>query len=1131
MEARPSPPGSKPVIAVFDIGKTNKKLFLFDEGNRIVFEKQVWLPETADEDGEPCEDLDALTDFVCHSLAGVLESPEFELKAVNFSAYGSSLVYLGEDGKPLTPLYSYLKSYPEELKKRFFEVHGNEACLSKKSACQLEGSLNAGLQLYRFKSERPEVFQQTKQVLFLPQYLSFLFTGRAVTEMTSVGCHTGMWDVEKNAWLGWLEKEGMLEKLPPIVPADTMIPGQFLGSGFFAGVGVHDSSAALAAYQLLQRDPFILISTGTWCVSMNPFADGVLTQEELNKGCLCYLSTAGRPVKASRRMLGKKFESGTRIDKIITEQLESTGLVLEGSAIKQIFVDGGFSKNEVYMQGLKVGFSGMDVRAAGLPQASALGAAMLMKRVLLIFLLSLAGRGLFAQEQGPAIFSQASWITVPWIEDSVHPCPIFQKSFFSDKPVVRATLWITAHGLYEARINGRRIGDGYFTPGWTSYDKRLQYQRYDVTELIRKSNEKSNEITVTIGDGWWRGVFGEDMRSDNYGRDASLLFSASIEYADGSRQEIHSDSSWQVSTGPIRYADFYQGEIIDHRVENTGWRNVTVTSWPAGPLVPTTAPPVTSHERLKPKRIWVSGRGEQLIDFGQNLAGFVQVRVRGRAGDTIKIFHAEALDKEGDFYTGNLRDARAVDLYILKGGSVESFVPHFTYHGFRYIKIEGYTGPIQPENFTAVALYSDLKMTGSFSCSDPLLNQLQRNIVWSQKSNLMDIPTDCPQRSERLGWAGDAQMICRTAAFNWDVDSFFSKWLADLAADQNSSGALPVTVPAMDRPNDYGVAGWGDAATIVPWTMYQLYGDTGLLARQYGSMRAWVEYIRSVSPGLLWKNRGYGDWYAPGPKTRLPLIDECYFAYSTSLLAKAAKVLGRDSDYAVYTGLLADIKTVFTKTYGESLNTQTACVLALQFDVLADSLRKKTVERLVELIHENNDHLATGFLGTPYLLSVLSDNGYTDLAYTLLLQKTPPSWLYPLTKGATTIWEKWDAIQPDGSFDTCSLNHYAYGAVGDWLYRYVAGIDAAEPGYRKIVIEPHPGGGLTWAKASYTCGFGKIVSEWKIAHHRLYMYVVIPPGTTGTVYVPGKPGKEMRAGRYRLTSIINNLNKIKNERN
>jgi len=736
----------------------------------------------------------------------------------------------------------------------------------------------------------------------------------------------------------------------------------------------------------------------------------------------------------------------------------------------------------------------------------------MMNKLALLCCLLLTGFAGLAQQPGPAIFSGASWISNPGPEDSIHPCPVFKKEFAAGRAIRSATLWITAHGLYEARINGSRVGNGYFTPGWTSYDKRLQYQQYDVTTLIRRHND----LIVTIGDGWWRGVFGEDMRNNQYGKDASLLLHLVIVYTDGSRQEIDTDFSWRAGTGPIRFADFYQGEIIDHRMKPGGWKDVVVRDWPKGMLVPAAASPVTTHERLTPKRIGISTDGSRLFDFGQNMAGFVRIKVHGHAGDTIKIFHAEALDKDGNFYTGNLRDALAEDTYILKGDPTEVFEPHFTYHGFRYIRIVGYRGAIQPKDVTAVALYSDLEQAGSFSCSDSLINQLQHNIVWSQKGNLMDIPTDCPQRSERLGWAGDAQMVCGTAAFNWQVDSFFSKWLADLSADQNPSGALAVTVPAMDRKNDYGVAGWGDAATIIPWKLYWVYRDSVLLARQYNSMRAWVEYIRSVSPDLLWRNRGYGDWYAPGPRTRLPLIDECFFAYSTSLLAKAAKVLGHDSDYAAYTGLLADIKTAFTKTYGDSLNTQTACVLALHFELLPDSLRQKTVQYLVALIHANNDHLATGFLGTPYLLPVLSDNGYTDLAYTILQQKTIPSWLYPVTKGATTIWEKWDAIRPDGSFDTCSLNHYAYGAVGNWLYTTVAGIRALSPGYKRFLIAPQVGGGIRWVKAAYRCPYGVIESNWQIRKRRMVMEVRVPRGTRAVICVPGKEPVERGEGRWRF---------------
>jgi alpha-L-rhamnosidase len=525
---------------------------------------------------------------------------------------------------------------------------------------------------------------------------------------------------------------------------------------------------------------------------------------------------------------------------------------------------------------------------------------------------------------------------------------------------------------------------------------------------------------------------------------------------------------------------------------------------------------VTKQEVFKP--VSVSGN---IIDFGQNIAGWVRIRVQGHNGDTIKIQHAESLDNDGKLYTGNLREARAEDIYILRGG-LQTLEPHFTYHGFRYAKAEGFT-PTK-NNCVAVSVHSNLKHTGSFNCSNPLINQLQRNIEWSLNSNFFDIPTDCPQRSERLGWTGDAQMFCRTASFNRNVQNFFSKWLADLASDQGSNGAVPVIIPDiyghLNTGPKRGIAGWGDAATIIPWTMYDVYADTSVLARQYASMKAWVEYIRSASPDLLWKADGYGDWYAQGASTSLPLIDQCFFAYSTELIVKAATVLQKPDDIEFHSTLLKNIKTVFVNTYKDSLNTQTACILALQFDLLPDSLRPAAVAKLVSLIHQNKDHLSTGFLGTPYLLHVLSRFGHTELAYTILNQTTMPSWLYPITKGATTIWEKWDAIKPDGTFDTCSLNHYAYGAVGDWLYQNVAGIQYAAPGYKKIIIHPLVGGGLSWVKSSYTCTYGKIVSNWKLDDGKLTMHVEIPKGTTAIIYVPGKKPKQVSGGIYELNGIL-----------
>lgn len=710
---------------------------------------------------------------------------------------------------------------------------------------------------------------------------------------------------------------------------------------------------------------------------------------------------------------------------------------------------------------------------------------------------------------------KAQWIAPGLAEDSAHPCPVFKKTFPLQQEIRKATLYITAHGLYEATLNGKRIGDAYFTPGWTSYNKRLLYQAYNVTRSLQKG---MNNIQVTIGDGWYRGVFGPWMNNNNYGTDGSLLFQLEIIFKDGSKALVVSDSSWKSSQGSIRYSGLYDGEVQDLRIRPSQWNNVSIQEFDLSNLEADNARPVMQHEQFKPLKIFKTPEGDQVIDFGQNIAGFVSCRLTGKAGDTIKISHAEILNRDGNFYTGNLREASAKDIYVLSGKSRELLEPHFTYHGFRYIKIEGISNP-KLEDFTAVALYSALDQTGSFSCSDTMINRLQQNILWSQKANFFSIPTDCPQRSERLGWTGDAQVFCRTAAFNMDVRDFFSGWLKDLAFDQGANGAVPNTIPDIINPTlkrkPNGVAGWGDAATIIPWTMYTVYGDTGILAQQYPSMKAWVDYINWSARDYLWAANGYGDWYAPDTaKTALPFIDQCFFIHSTEILLNTAMVLDKKDDIQTYTGLLQKAKQAFLKTYIPLPKTQTACVLALQFDLLPDSLRKPVAEQLVSLIKSNRDHLATGFLGTPYLLQVLSESGHTGLAYTLLNQDTPPSWLYPLKKGATSIWEKWNAIKPDGSLDTCSLNHYAYGAVGDWLYRTVAGIDAASPGYKQIIIKPQPGGGLHWAKASFRCRYGLISSSWKMVDGKFFLDVAIPPSTTAVVYLPNGEQKQIGPGSH-----------------
>lgn len=755
----------------------------------------------------------------------------------------------------------------------------------------------------------------------------------------------------------------------------------------------------------------------------------------------------------------------------------------------------------------------------------------------------------------------AQWILPGFHEDSTNrPPPVFRKTFMIEKKVRFATLFITAHGLYEATMNGQRIGNALFTPGWTSYHRRLQYQCYDLTSQLRKGN---NQVQVTVGDGWWRGVFGGAMTHDHYGKDAALLFQLQIVYTDGGRGMLVSDSSWQSATGSIRYADLYNGEIYDARIEDSAWAGVRVADsdgpadsghlaipdsiggiYAKNNLVATISEPVTRQQTLHPIKVFTDPKGEQLIDFGQNISGWVRFRPVGQPGDTITITHAEALDKDGNFYTGNLRAAKAQDVYILNPSTSSSQLPtadppknptstlqsstssplslepHFTFHGFRYARVEGWRGALHPDDFEAIALSSNLQHTGDFTCSNPLLNQLQHNIVWSQQDNFLDIPTDCPQRSERYGWTGDAQIFARTASFNQDIYTFFSKWLKDLAADQGSNGGMPVIIPDLNGHRNIGpkkgVAGWGDAATIVPWTLFNAYGDTAVLETQYASMKAWVDYIQSAAqPHYLWNADGYGDWLAPDTmKTLVPFIDQCYYALSTRLLVKAAGILNKPEDSGYYAALYKKVQTALLEIYYPLPNTQTGYLLPLYFDLLPDSLRASAVEKLVILIRNNQDHLATGFLGTPCLLPVLTRYGYTDLAYTVLLQDTPPSWLYPVKMGATTIWEKWDAITPDGTVGDKSLNHYAYGAVGDWLYREVAGISEEEPGYRTIRIQPHPGGGLSFVKASYDCPYGTIVSSWRMEKGRFRLHVEIPPNTKALIYLPESqnPGQPIRVG-------------------
>lgn len=741
---------------------------------------------------------------------------------------------------------------------------------------------------------------------------------------------------------------------------------------------------------------------------------------------------------------------------------------------------------------------------------------------------------------------KAKWITPGFEEDSLRASPLFRKSFRLAKKIANATAYITAHGLYEAKINGKRVGDAYLTPGWTAYKKRLQYQVYNVTNLLLRGD---NAIGVTLGNGWYRGFIGFAGQQNVYGKDIALLMQLVITYTDGTTDYITTDESWKSSTGSIRSSQIYNGEMIDARLEKKGWANtgyddhawsdVRLLAQPAHALVATENEPVRKKEIFRPVRIFTTPKGEQVIDFGQNLVGWVVLKVKGNAGDRIVVSHAEVMDKTGNFYTTNLRAAKSQDTYILKGGEEEIFEPHFTWHGFQFARIEGYPGELKPENFTAVALYSDMKPTGTFTSSNSLVNQLQHNIQWGQKGNFLDVPTDCPQRDERLGWTGDAQVFSRTASFNMNVDNFFAKWLKDITADQLPNGAVPHVIPNVLGTGAAASAGWADVSTIVPWNMYLVYGDKKILEDQYESMKAWVGYMEASSKNDLW-NTGFhfGDWlfYRPDDDndgkaavTDKYLIAQCFFAHSTQLLINAANVLGKKEDVEKYEGLLNRVRQAFLKEYltpsGRLVSgTQTAYVLALNFDMLPLNLRAQAAQRLVENIKAYNTHLTTGFLGTPYLCHVLTRFGYTDLAYSLLLQEKYPSWLYPVKMGATTIWERWDGIKPDGSFQVPSMNsynHYSYGAIGDWMYRTMAGIDTYEdgPGYRHIRIQPHPGGNFTNAGASLQTYYGKISSAWKMTGGAFDMDVEIPANTIATVYIPSYASSAITESGEPLKSV------------
>lgn len=703
--------------------------------------------------------------------------------------------------------------------------------------------------------------------------------------------------------------------------------------------------------------------------------------------------------------------------------------------------------------------------------------------------------------------------------------PMLRKSFELSSKVKEARIYATSLGLYELYLNGVRVSDWLFTPGWTSYNNRLQYQTYDVTALVRQGQ---NAVGAILGNGWYKGDLAWKNQRNTYGCERALLMELHVCYENGKREVICSDESWRSASSPILMSEIYHGEIYDGRLEQQGWSTIEFDDcrWKAVKiiqrekegLVAQENVPTRAIEEIKPVQLIKTPSGETVIDMGQNMVGYLSFSVKGNAGDKVILQHAEVLDKEGNFYTENLRAAKQTIEYILKGGATEYYKPYFTFQGFRYVKIVEF--PVEPnlDNFTGVVIHSDMDPTGSFECSNQLVNQLQHNILWGQKGNFLDVPTDCPQRDERLGWTGDAQVFIRTACFNMNTSLFFTKWLRDLKADQKDDGGVSFVVPNVLGENAYSSSAWGDAAVICPWTIYLCYGDKRILEEQYDSMKAWVEYIRSQGDNEYLWNTGfhYGDWLALDAKensyvgsTPKDYIATALYAYSTSLLSKASRIIGKLEEAEIYEQLHKNILKAFREEFVTSTGrlvspTQTACVLALMFDLVEEKDKKRVIDTLIQYLEENKYHLTTGFVGTPYLCHVLSSYGHSDAAYKLLLQTDCPSWLYQVTKGATTIWEHWDGIKPDGTFwskDMNSFNHYAYGSIGDWLYRKAAGVEIDEeyPAYKHIVLKPHINENMTYAKASIESMYGLIVSHWKMSEEKIKLYITIPANTTADV--------------------------------
>lgn len=742
---------------------------------------------------------------------------------------------------------------------------------------------------------------------------------------------------------------------------------------------------------------------------------------------------------------------------------------------------------------------------------------------------------------------QAKWITCGsynFTEKKTSPKPmLFRRSFSLKKPVARAVVYSTAIGIFKLNLNGEKVGDEFFAPGFTTYEKNLQYTVNDITKML--SDE--NKIEAVVCGGWAVGAYVMNRKNRITAPKQSLLMEIDIEYADGSRELICTDEQWAVTTDfNLRFSEFYDGEVFDATKTAVNFEWAKATKIPVNPTIEARyGVPVTAHERFKPTV--VSKVGEEIIyDFHQNFAGVVKFKVRAKSGQKITLRHAEILNKDKSLNTVFLRSAKCQIVYIAKEGEQE-YMPETTYMGFRYVGVSGIDeDDIELEG---VALYSDIESLGTFECSNELLNRLQENIVWSGKSNFVDIPTDCPQRDERMGWTGDIAVFAATACYNFDMSRFLDKWLKDLRSEQTKGGGIPNTVPSqgygfpLTMPKK-AIAFWGDACVFVPWAIYNAYGDKSVLEENYATMKKYVKacsfWAKLFSVGksrYIWNDipmMQFGDWVAPDIQKMSEWQSRCKWtgtaalAASSSILAKVADILGKREDREKYSHLSSRVADAYcsklTDGNGKLKNEfQTAYVLPLYFNLFPEKTRKAAAKNLVELIEKNNYCIGTGFPGTPYILFALADNGYIDVAYKMLLNTSCPSWLYEVKVGATTIWERWDALDEngevawseDGTGGMVSFNHYAFGAVGDFLYRRTAGIEPVESGYKRVQIKPViDGSGISFVNASVQTPYGKVSSKWKIDGENFKIEIEVPFGTEADLILPNGRKKTFGCGIY-----------------